>query len=245
MNVITAMWTKICANTNLADAQLALELEADAVGFIFAPSKRQVTTEQVAAITSQLPPSREKVGVFSTGDPQEILGCVLLAGLTAAQIHRDLDPALLRTLAARAAERNWPLKLIQTVAYEIDSPDRVAADQSFESALTAALAESSVWAVLIDAARSGASGGLGISFDWAHAAPILDRVRQHQQALGRAPGRIILAGGLRPENVTTAIKALHPWGVDVASGVEAEPGRKDPERLRRFLSAAKQTETRT
>jgi len=92
-----------------------------------------------------------------------------------------------------------------------------------------------VWAVLIDAAKSGASGGLGVAFDWAHVGEIVER------AVGsREPRpRVILAGGLNAYNVAEAIEALKPWGVDVASGVEATPGKKDPVRLREFLVAAR------
>ena len=236
------MWIKICAN--LADAQLATNLGADAVGFVFAPSKRQVTARQVAAITAQLPSKVEKVGVFSTADPDEILECVASAGLTAAQIHRAFDASLLQTLAVKSAEQSHhqhggELKLIQTVAYEVDAPGRGTADRRFAAELAESLAEPTVWAVLIDAARSGVSGGLGLAFDWSHAAPILNQVlAAHSTSVGPQP-KIILAGGLRADNVAAALMALHPWGIDVASGVEAQPGRKDPERLRQFLAAAR------
>ncbi len=82
-----SMWVKICANTNLADAQLAAELGADAVGFVFAPSKRQVNADQVAAITRNLPGPIARVGVFATRDAAEIARAVQLAGLSAVQLH--------------------------------------------------------------------------------------------------------------------------------------------------------------
>jgi phosphoribosylanthranilate isomerase len=230
------MWIKICANTNLADAQLAADLGADAVGFVFAPSTRQVAAAQVAEITEKLPAPIEKVGVFSTTDPAEIGSVVASAGLTAAQLHGVFDASTVRILAARFGTR---LKLIQTVAYEIDAADRGVADRRFEAALTQAFAEPALWAVLIDAAKSGASGGLGVAFDWAHAAAILDRAYDAVGLRGSDRPRVILAGGLRAENVAAAIAALHPWGVDVASGVEAAPGQKHPERLKQFLAAAR------
>jgi phosphoribosylanthranilate isomerase len=90
--------------------------------------------------------------------------------------------------------------------------------------------------VLIDAAKSGASGGLGVAFDWAHVAEIVRRVIGAREPRPR----VILAGGLNAENVAQAIEALQPWGVDVASGVEASPGKKDPARLRAFVNAARQ-----
>jgi phosphoribosylanthranilate isomerase len=227
------MFIKICANTNLEDARLAAELGADAVGFVFAPSKRRVMAEQVAAITSELPAGMEKVGVFATDDPYEVERYVERAGLTAAQLHGAFDAAMVRALAAESGGR---LKIIQTVAYAVDAEDREDADDRFEWTLATVFDEPAVWAVLIDAAKSGASGGLGVAFDWAHVAEIVRRVIGAREPRPR----VILAGGLNAENVAQAIEALQPWGVDVASGVEASPGKKDPARLRAFVNAARQ-----
>jgi phosphoribosylanthranilate isomerase len=226
------MFIKICANTNLADAQLAIELGADAVGFVFAPSKRQVTAEQVAEITPELPAGVEKVGVFATDDPYEVEHYVACSGLTAAQLHGAFDQEMVQALSA---EFGGELKIIQTVAYELNPADRAASDKRFEAVLRAAFAEPAVWAVLLDTAKSGASGGLGVVFDWERVAEILQRAYPPP---GKRP-RVILAGGLRPENVAQAIKTLQPWGVDVASGVEATPGKKDPVKVRAFLAAAR------
>jgi phosphoribosylanthranilate isomerase len=226
------MFIKICANTNLEDARLAAELGVDAVGFVFAPSKRQVLPERVEEIVDELPDGVEKVGVFATDDPYEIEHYVACVGLTVAQIHGAFDAEMVRALSA---EFGGELKIIQTVAYAVDAIDRADADERFERTLEAVFDEPAVWAVLIDAAKSGASGGLGVAFDWAHVAEIV------QRAIGaREPRpRVILAGGLNAENVAQAIEALKPWGVDVASGVEASPGRKDPARLRAFVDAAR------
>jgi phosphoribosylanthranilate isomerase len=226
------MFIKICANTNIEDARLAAELGVDAVGFVFAPSKRRVVPERVEEIVRELPPGVEKVGVFATDDPYEIEHYVACVGLTVAQIHGAFDAELVRALSA---EFGGELKIIQTVAYAVDAADRRDADERFERTLVKVFEEPAVWAVLIDAEKSGASGGLGVAFDWAHVAEIV------QQAIGaREPQpRVILAGGLNAENVTQAIAALKPWGVDVASGVEASAGKKDAERLRAFVAAAR------
>jgi len=226
------MFIKICANTNLEDARLAAELGADAVGFVFAKSKRQVTTEAVAEIIAGLPVGVEKVGVFDLADAVEIEGVVVSAGLSVVQLHGAFDASRVRALAAKFG---GDLNIIQTVAYAVDAPDREDADVQFEETLRSVFDEAAVWAVLIDAAKSGASGGLGVAFDWAHVAEIVER------AVGtREPRpRVILAGGLNAYNVAEAIEALKPWGVDVASGVEATPGKKDPVRLREFLVAAR------
>jgi len=226
------MFIKICANTNLEDARLAAELGADAVGFVFAKSKRQVTTEAVAEIIAGLPVGVEKVGVFDLADAVEIEGVVVSAGLSVVQLHGAFDASRVRALAAKFG---GDLNIIQTVAYAVDALDREDADVQFEETLRSVFDEAAVWAVLIDAAKSGASGGLGVAFDWAHVAEIVER------AVGtREPRpRVILAGGLNAYNVAEAIEALKPWGVDVASGVEATPGKKDPVRLREFLVAAR------
>jgi len=230
------MWIKICANTNVEDALLAAELGADAVGFVLAPSKRRITGEQVEEIVDRLPDGVEKVGVFHTSDPYEVEHFVACAGLTIAQLHGAFDSEMVRLLGNEFGgnEFGGKLKIIQTVAYEVDAKDRAAADARFEEMLGAAFAEPAVWAVLLDAAKSGASGGLGVVFDWAHVAEIVRRT-----AGSRDPKpRVILAGGLKAENVAEAIAQLRPWGVDVASGVEASPGVKDAEKLCRFIENA-------
>jgi phosphoribosylanthranilate isomerase len=228
------MWTKICANTNSEDTLLAASLGADAVGFVFAPSKRQVTCEEVAEISRGLPAGVERVGVFATGDAFEIESEAACAGLTAVQLHGAYRAQLVRELAEAMPE----IKIIQTMAYELDPADRADSDARFEAALRLVFGDKRIWAVLLDAAKSGASGGLGVVFDWVQVSKIVERTRE---AFGAQAPHVILAGGLKAENVAEAIAAIKPWGVDVASGVEAMPGRKDPARLRGFLDRARQS----
>jgi phosphoribosylanthranilate isomerase len=227
------MFIKICANTNLADAQLAAELGADAVGFVFAPSRRRMNASQVAVITPHLPGSVLTVGVFAPTDAGEIISAVREARLQAVQLHNDLNPDLIARLN-EAFEGH--VRIIQTVPFNVHSGDNA----GFSAALARTLATPGLWAVLVDAARRGKSGGLGMAFDWELAA---QEIRLGCKAAAAASGSdlppLIVAGGLHSRNVAAAIDVLEPWGVDVASGVEAEPGRKDPERLRRFISAAR------
>lgn len=227
------MFIKICANTNLADAQLATELGADAVGFVFAPSRRRMMADQVARITPHLPANVLTVGVFATTDADEIIQSVRTAGLQAAQLHHEPNPDLIAKLND-AFEGH--VRLIQTVAFNVHSGENA----GFSAALARALTTPGLWAVLIDAARTGKSGGLGMAFDWQHAA---QEIRLACNTASTATGvdlpPIIVAGGLHSRNVAAAIDVLQPWGVDVASGVEAEPGRKDPTRLRFFIDAAR------
>jgi phosphoribosylanthranilate isomerase len=218
------MWIKICANTNLEDALLATELGADALGFVFAPSTRRVTAEQVAAITPHLPESIEKIGVFHSMNFEEIATSIRTAGLTGAQLHGGFSPDLIQSLADQ-----FPgLRIIQTTHWNV-TPGAQAAT-SPEEALISLRENTQINAVLVDSRTATASGGTGIAFDW-------EAARQSLAAL--APKPLIVAGGLHPGNVQQAIAVLWPWGVDVASGVESHPGRKDPEKLAAFLTNAR------
>jgi len=219
------MLIKICANTNLEDALLAVELGVEAVGFVFAPSKRQVTAEQVAEMTRMLPEGISKVGVFTSTNAEEILHAAKTAGLTAVQLHSAFDPKLVDAIDAGSGS---VLHVLQVV----DVPVGMDLDE-LRVLLTAVLSHPYVLVALLDASHGGVSGGTGKSFDWERTAAV---VREVHEATG---GRVIVAGGLNPENVGAAIAAFQPWGVDVASGVEAAPGKKDPERLRGFVAAAR------
>jgi len=217
------VWIKICANTNLEDAKLAAELGADAVGFVFAPSKRQVTPAQVAEIVPHLPPSLEKIGVFMTRDAGEIAGAVRTAGLTGVQLHGGLDLNLARRLRAELGGR---VTITQTLHWTAHGGATNAAELTAQ--LDEIAGEAAVDSVLVDARTPTASGGGGVPFDWKTARDVLARSRV----------RLIVAGGLTPVNVAEAIATLRPWGVDVASGVEASPGRKDREKLLHFIQKA-------
>src|SRR5271163_4319913 len=122
------MWIKICANTNLDDAALAAELGADALGFVFAPSPRRVTPEQVAAITPHLPAAVEKIGVFDTLDPEEILAAVQTACLTGVQLHAGYTPQVVAAIATR----NPSLRIIQTNHWRVGTPTSGAFQQQLK-----------------------------------------------------------------------------------------------------------------
>jgi len=229
------MFIKICANTNLEDARLATELGADAVGFVFAPSKRQVTPEEVAEMTRHLPDCVEKVGVFAPGDDETLDEALTVSGLTAVQLHGEFVDWEIEGILDRTRGR---VKLLQVVGFETESEDPVRAREEFERRLKEAVAHPAIWAVLLDAAKNGGSGGLGVRFDWAEAREIVAGAYAEPKD---AP-KLIIAGGLRADNVREAIRTFRPWGVDVASGVESTPGRKDPERLRQFITAARSAE---
>jgi phosphoribosylanthranilate isomerase len=218
------MWIKICANTNLEDALLAAELGADAVGFVFAPSKRQVTAEQVAAITPHLPSTLEKIGVFTVEDTAEIAAIVRASGLTGIQLHSTFNAEFARALRQ---ELGVSVSITQTVHWKVDGETNNAEELSAQ--LKEIVQEPAIDRVLIDSKTAKSAGGTGISFDWTAA----------KETLATFPGKLIVAGGLRPENVQAAISALKPWGVDVASGVEAEPGKKEAAKLCSFIEASR------
>jgi len=212
------IWVKICANTSLEDAQIAADAGADAVGFVFAPSPRQVTAAQVAAITPHLPAGVEKIGVFVDAALDEICSNVRACGLTGVQIHSGGES----NLAAKLREKLGPaLRIVHAVHF--------GAEAAKKAALIAA--DPNVDAILVDSRTATAVGGTGTTFDWAAArATVFGDARTI---------KLIAAGGLSPENVREAIATLRPWGVDVSSGVEAAPGRKDPAKVRAFIAAAR------
>ncbi|HEX3437853.1 MAG TPA: phosphoribosylanthranilate isomerase [Pseudacidobacterium sp.] len=212
------MWIKICGNTNLDDALLAADAGADAVGFVFAESPRRVTIEQVDAITQHLPESLEKYGVFVDWDFEQIARTVTESGLTGVQLHATNDPLL----STKLREHFGPeLGVLRVIHYT----------QSLEAQLKAAQEDISMNGVLVDSRTATAVGGTGVRFDWQTA---------RRSFLESSPHlRLIAAGGLNPANVTEAIQTLEPWGVDVSSGVEAIPGKKDPVKVRAFIIAAK------
>jgi phosphoribosylanthranilate isomerase len=207
------MWIKICGNTNLEDARFAAECGADAVGFVFAPSPRRVEADQVRQITQELPTQLEKYGVFVDAGFDEIVSTVETGGLTGVQLHRSTDERVLHHLRQHFAGRIRILQVLNYKAIEFEQQLKELGQNEDP--------------VLVDSSTLQALGGTGTSFDWKDARSTLQRT---------APNlRLIAAGGLAPENVKQAIEILQPWGVDVVSGVESKPGRKDPRRVQAFI----------
>ena len=197
------MFVKICGTTSEEDALLAVAMGADAVGFVFAPSPRQVAPALVREIARRLPPEVLTVGVFRDEAPEQVVKIVNGAGLKAAQLHGR----------ETALQCGWVAERVPFVIKAF-----AAGDPAVRGAL-----DYGAQAVMIDAP----SPGSGQVFDWR----LTDGVP--------AGCRFLLAGGLTAANVGEAIGQVHPWGVDVVTGVESVPGRKDPRKLRAFVSAAK------
>jgi phosphoribosylanthranilate isomerase len=196
---------KICGITNTEDALAAIEAGADALGFVFAPSPRQVRTTQAAAILAELPPFITTVGLVVDQDPFPIL-----------EACPRLDVIQFHGVESSEEVGACPRRSIK--AFRLKDRSDLAALSDYTAAS----------ALLLDAYVPGIAGGTGTRFPW-------DLAIQAQTA-GR---RIIVAGGLTPENVAGCVRTVKPYGVDVSSGVESEPGRKSHEKVVHFIAAAK------
>ncbi len=222
------MWIKICGITSLEDARAAVDAEADAVGFVFAASPRRVTPETVREIVRALPFNVEKIGVFVDSCMDEIVTAFDTAGLTGVQLHGEYSPDDLLQLRNRMKEKFLPVRVVYVVPYDRDI---VRFASHLQSLAGLPDNEDGPSVILVDTRVAGKAGGTGIPFDWAAAKGAF-----HQHA---ANLRLIAAGGLHPENVRQAIQTMRPWGVDVSSGVESAPGRKDHRRMQQFIRASR------
>lgn len=197
------MFVKICGTTSEEDALLAVAMGADAIGFVFAPSPRQVSAALAHDIVRRLPPEVLTIGVFRDETPQRVVEVVNGIGLKGAQLHGVESPSAARWVGARVG--------MTIKSFPAGHPAlALAPDYGAD-------------VIMLDAD----SPGSGQVFDWRLAQNVPDGTR------------LLLAGGLTPENVADAIAQVKPWGVDAATGVESEPGRKDPRRLRAFVAAAR------
>ena len=207
---LARLGVKICGITSLEDARVAVDAGADAVGFVLWPgSPRYVSRETARDIAAALPPFVSRVGVFVDPTSDELRDAAEEIGLDVLQLHGNED---LDTLAP------LPRRVLKAV--------RVGPGFDPEEALRH---EGRVAGVLLDAkAEGGLPGGTGRTFDWS----LVRGVRLRGSY-------VVLAGGLTPENVAGAVKLVRPDAVDVSSGVESSPGRKDPRKIRAFISAAR------
>ena len=194
---------KICGITSEADALLAVGFGADALGFVFAPSPRQMTPTGVGDIVKRLPHGVLTVGVFRDESPRRVVEIANRIGLGAVQLHGRETPEQSRWIRQRVA---CTFKAFAAGDPAIGRFGEYGADF-----------------LLVD----GPSPGSGQVFDWRLAEGVADL------------SRLVVSGGLDPDNVAQAIAHLHPHGVDVASGVESEPGRKDPHKVAAFVGAAR------
>jgi len=201
---------KICGMTNAEDVAAAIEAGADAVGFIFyRNSPRVVDPALVKQIVARLPPMVTPVGVFVNEDVAAVRTIMDRCGLVLAQLHGDETAAFCQELGRPVMK-----------ALRVQDRGSVLALAEFQG-------RAGVRGFVLDTFSEKAYGGTGQVFNWELAAE------------AAKSATILLAGGLTAENVGEAIRAVHPYGVDVSSGVESIPGKKDHGKLRAFLQAVR------
>jgi phosphoribosylanthranilate isomerase len=212
---VTRLFVKVCGITSPADGVAAAEAGADAIGLVFWPeSPRAVPPERARAIGEALPPFVVRVGVFVDASRDEMARVADAAGLDMLQLHGGELPEAFAGLPRRA------LKAVRV-------GDGFAPEDALCYAGKAA-------GVLVDTRLPGGTplpGGTGVPFDWSLVRGLAEQVRF-----------LMLAGGLSPSNVAEAIGSARPHGVDVSSGVESSPGRKDPEKVKAFVQAVRAAE---
>jgi phosphoribosylanthranilate isomerase len=203
---------KFCGITSVADAELAVSCGAWAIGLILWPgSKRACDPAEGVRISNAVRRKVEVAGVFVNQSLDEVAALADMLHLSMIQLHGDEGPAYAKEVARRTGA-----KVIKAQSVRLASD--VVAIQAFRTDFH-----------LLDTHREGQRGGTGETFDWAMLARRTSRVP------------LILSGGLTPENVADAIAAVHPFAVDVASGTEASPGVKDPDKMRAFAAAVRGT----
>jgi phosphoribosylanthranilate isomerase len=199
---------KLCGITSLDDARLAVDAGAWAIGCVLWPqSPRACDPAEAARIVTALRRRAHVCGVFVNPHLDEVTELVDALGLTMVQLHGDEGPAFCGEVARRTGA-----KIIKAAAVRTQAD--VQALESFHTDFH-----------MLDAYRPGLRGGTGETFDW-------ELVRARRSSIP-----LILSGGLRPDNVADAIAAVHPFGVDSASGTEAAPGVKDPAKVAAFVEA--------
>ena len=187
---------KICGITNTEDAHKAVELGADALGFIFAPSPRKISPEDASEIIIDLPPFVKTVGVFVNEDLQVIKNIIGQCGLDIVQLHGNESPDLCNKFMPRT------IKALRVKDHSM--PDRIIDYKG------------KVRAFLLDTYSPDKAGGTGKTFNWDMALKI------NEYGIP-----IILAGGIGPSNVEEALSMVKPYGLDISSGIEEIPGKKD------------------
>jgi phosphoribosylanthranilate isomerase len=204
------MWVKICGNTNEQDALAAVEAGADALGFIIVPSsRRSVSRKKISEIMSVLPSSIMTVGVVANEEASFLKDLLRVCRFRMLQFHGNESPEEVLAFKGQA-------KLIKAI--RVKDAGSLAQIPKYKG----------VDAILLESYHPDQPGGTGIPFDWNLAL----QAKQYEIPL-------ILAGGLTPTNVHDAVRQVNPYGVDVVSGVEREPGIKDPTLVRSFIVNAK------
>ncbi len=215
---------KFCGLTRPEDAATAVALQAAYVGVIFAGGPRHLSASRAAEVLAVVPPgSAKRVGVLAAQSSSEALELAAIAGLDVLQLTYGAERERRIGLRGRFRGELWAVS-------HVDAARGVPVDEVLR------WYDDGIDAVVLDAAVAGQLGGTGVRLDWPAVADAVSRLR--------ARGRVVLAGGLRPENVADALRAVGVDVVDVSSGVESAPGIKNPDRMRAFADAVRAHEVR-
>jgi phosphoribosylanthranilate isomerase len=212
---------KFCGLTRPEDAEQAAALGARYVGVVFAESLRQVTDTDAMRVLGQIPLTISRVGVFGDTKPEQIAERAQRLELDVIQLHGDPKPRVITRVRRTWRGQVWAVQRLS------DATVPPAAADLFDAAD----------GVLLDAKVSGQLGGTGVALPWDELADKIAPYRSHR-------AKLIVAGGLTPENVGRAIAALKPDVVDVSSGVESDIGIKDHEKMRAFRDAVNAASSR-
>ena len=226
-------WVKICGITNLEDALDAVDAGADALGFVFyEKSPRRMEPDAARRIVEQLPQKIEKIGVFVDLSQEQLAEIVNEVGLTGVQCR--LRPSAAGAAPDGRTKYKNPVRMILplSVTQLLQNEKRLQGLTAEFVRMSESRRPSAAFdTFLLDSTTPERPGGTGKAFDWQRIAALV-------QVMNKSV-KVILAGGLTPDNVGKAMKILRPWGVDVSSGVEAAPGKKDPEKVKAFIRAVR------
>lgn len=207
---LSTLWIKICGITRPEDARAAAQAGADALGVVFhAPSRRAVDVARLPEIMADVPESVQRVALF-VDPPRELVERVCATGcIDWLQFHGEEDAAFCASF-----ERPYLKALSMRQGIDVE---RLAREHEAAELL------------LLDAFDEKEPGGTGKTFDWSRTRSLPDSIR----------GKLVLAGGLTPVNVATAVAEVDPFGVDVSTGVERSPGIKDADKIKMFIKGAR------
>ena len=230
-------WIKICGITNLDDALAAIDAGADALGFVFYDkSPRRVDARRVREIGKQVPKGIEKIGVFVMTSDVDLEFMSNEAQLTGCQLHKNVN--------GTAVEDKLPSGEFLVLPKGKFHPGRniyislpagwLLNEKGYRGLGSSKGVDNEISALFIDSGHGDLPGGTGQTFNW-------ERLQPAIQCLS-LKFKVVVAGGLTPRNVTEAMSILRPWGVDVSSGVETKPGKKDPKKMRAFIKAVREAD---
>jgi phosphoribosylanthranilate isomerase len=221
-------WVKICGITNLEDALTAVDAGADALGFVFyEKSPRNVALDVAREIIAKLPHNVEKVGVLVDLSAEQKGRIIHSVDLTGVQMVNTVRPPIPTPDMSVAVGLRPGMKAYFT----FHARQLIENGRWIENKLPPELLDR-FGGIVLDSGEPEQPGGTGKVFDWARAASLVQTMSKNF--------RVIVAGGLTSSNVTEAMRTLKPWGVDVSSGVEARPGKKDPAKVRDFIAAVRE-----